>query len=133
MTMLADLPSAYTMGLTVQFNTAALSSSAATAGHLTGAGICIFTNTGATPGTYTTRTVAQMALDSNLVVGQSWLLIIVNTVITNAITLAGGTNVTIAGTATIAGVAARLFSCVYNSPTLMTFTGLAISLNAAAA
>lgn len=112
----------------VQLSTAALSSSTAAAGQLTGVGaaIVIMTNTGGTPGTYTTRTAAQMIADGALATGQSWLIILANNQGTGTLTLAGGSNVTVAGTATVAANTARLFTAIVATATTITITGLAL-------
>ncbi len=95
---------------TVQYNTRALSSSTANAGEASGSAICVMNASGATPGTYTTRTATQMIADSGLVLGTAYLLLLVNGQGTGTLTLAGGTGVTISGTATVANVTARLFT-----------------------
>ncbi len=121
----------------VQLNTRALSSSTANAGELTpqgGSGIVIMTNTGGTPGTYTTRTLAQMVADG-LQPGQNYLLILANNQGTGVLTLAAGSGVTaVAGTATVAINTARLFTVSVGgtiaSPTI-TITGLALAWTSA--
>lgn len=115
------------MGLSIQVNTAALSSSTASASQLSGSFITIMTNTGATPGTYTTRTTAQMVADSSLYVGQQYLLILANNQAVGTLTLAGGTGVTVGGTATVVGLTARIFTVTVASATAITITGLALS------
>lgn len=86
-----------------KFTTRALSSSTANAGDLTGAKFVTLHNTGATPGTLTSRTGAQMIADGFYQVGDSYMLRIVNAQGTGTLTLAAGDgNVTITGTATMA-------------------------------
>ena len=124
----------------VQFATASMSVGTLTAGQITGAPICVLNNSGATPGTQTTRTATLMIADAGLSLGQTWLIIIFNSVTTNALTLAGGTGVTISGTATVAGFSASAFSAqvtVVTTPTivitrLFTFGGGATNFGAAA-
>lgn len=127
MGMLNDLPSGLLVSGSVQHGTAALASSTAALGFLTGSAVCFALNSGATPGTLTTRTAVQMIADSNLQVGQSWAIVLCNVVTTNAITLAGGTGVTISGTTTVAGFTARLFIATVNSPTTITIDGKLVS------
>lgn len=125
---------------TVQFATAALSSSAASAGQLSGGAIVVMNNSGGTPGTYTTRTAAQMLADSGLVKGNRYLLLLVNGQATGTLTLAGGTGVTVSGTATVAANTARLFTVDVTNTTpgseaititnVMSFTGTAFAFGA---
>lgn len=115
------------------FNTAAMSSSTASAGWLTGTTpVLILNNSGATPGTLTTRTAAQMLADTALVVGQTWLVLLVNGQATGTLTLGGGSNVTISGTATVAANTARLYMGQVTSPTTISFTNLGWSFTATA-
>lgn len=124
--MLNDIPSNF-LGLpTPQFTSRSMSSSTANAGELTGAGLCIAANVGATPGSLTTRTPAQMIADSNLVVGQTWWLLLCNWQATGVLTLAAGVGAVVGGTATVAVNTCRLFTGVVNSLTVITFTGQAI-------
>lgn len=117
----------------IQFNTAALSSSTASAGQLSGSPICIMNNSGGTPGTYTTRTAALMVADSNLSPGQQWWIILVNGQGTGTLTLAGGSNVTISGTATVATNTLRFFIAqVNNAGTAITITNVGFSITATA-
>ena len=119
---------------TIQFNTAALSSTTAAAGQLSGSAICVMNNSGSTPGTYTTRTAAQMVADAGLALGSPYLLLLVNGQGTGSITLAGGTNVTISGTATVAPITARLFLVTVTNiitPTI-TIAGFNLSFTATA-
>lgn len=76
------------------------------AGDITGAGLCAFMSTNAAPGTFTTRTAAQMLADVNVQLPgvdglSSWVVRITNTG-AGAFTLAGGSGVTVSGTATVA-------------------------------
>lgn len=111
-----------------QLSTAALSSSAASAGQLSGAGVVIMNNSGSTPGTYTTRTAAQMVADSNLKAGQVYIVVLVNGQGTGTLTLGAGSGVTISGTATVATITARIFTVTVNNATLgseaITFTSI---------
>lgn len=86
-----------------KYTTRALSSSTAAAGELTGAQSVFMNNSGATPGTYTTRTAAQMIADGSYQVGDSYDLRIINGQGTGVLTLAAGdANVTLTGTMTMA-------------------------------
>ena len=72
------------------------------AGVITGGPIVYCVQSNATPGTQTTRTAAQLyADDPTSYPGQNYTLRIINTG-AGTITLAGGTGVTVAGTATVA-------------------------------
>lgn len=123
--MLNDIPSNF-LGLPIpQFASRSMSSSTANAGELTGAGIVIAANVGSTPGTLTTRTPALMIADSNLVVGQTWWLLLCNFQGTGVLTLGAGVGATVSGTATVAINTARLFTCVVASLTSIVFTGQA--------
>ena len=106
------------------YTTAADSGSTASAGQLSGSGVVCHNNSGANPGTLTTRTAAQMIGDSGLQVNQTYLLVLANGQGTGVLTLAGGTGVTITGTATVATSTARLFMVTVNGPTTMTFQNL---------
>ncbi len=115
----------------VTFNTRALSSSTANAGELSGSPLVVMNNSGATPGTYTTRTAALMVGDTNLLL---WWILLVNGQGTGTLTLAGGSGVTVAGTATVAPITARLFIAQVTNPATptITITGQAISMTATA-
>lgn len=113
----------------IQVSSASLSSSTASAGQLTGPGpgIIYMANVGSTPGSYATRTAAQMQADSSwLGVGQTYILILANNQGTGTLTLTAGSNVTVAGTATVAVNTARVFVVTTPTATTMVFTGLAI-------
>lgn len=119
----------------IQFTTAALSSSTAAAGQLTGsAPIIIMNNSGGTPGTYTTRTATQMIADSSLGFNASWWILLVNGQGTGTLTLAGGTGVTVSGTATVAVSTARFFSAKVSaiSTPAIVITDLGFSFTATA-
>ena len=117
-----DLATTTLAGLTgAKYNTAALSSTTASAGQLSGAVVVVMNNSGANPATYTTRTVAQMIADSLLQVGQVYLVILCNGQATGTLTLAGGTGVTITGTATVAANVFRIFTVTVNSMAAITF------------
>jgi hypothetical protein len=106
----------------------------ANAGELTGASLCIMTHvTGNNPGTFTTRTAAQMMADwPNLQVGQSWLILLANAQGTGVLTLGAGANVSVAGTATVPVNSARWFLATVTSATTITITGLPLSHTSAA-
>jgi len=113
---LADLPNA-------KYSTAALSGSTASAGQLTGAKFVVMNNSGANPGTYTTRTATQMFADTpNAQVGQSYVVRLKNGQATGNLTLAGGTGVT--ATATILPNTWRDFLVTFDTATTMTFQSL---------
>lgn len=126
--------------LTIQFATASFSAGTLSAGQITGAALCVLNNSGATPGTQTTRTATQMIADGGLTLGQTWWICIFNSVTTNALTLAGGSGVTVSGTATVAGFSATLFTAqvtLVSTPTIVitrsfTFGGGATNFGAAA-
>lgn len=124
-----DLPSSQWGALVtpVKQTSAALSSSTAAVGQLTGAPLVIMWNTGATPGTYTTRTNAQMIADAELQPGYSWLIILGNNQGTGTLTLGAGSGVTVSGTATVGTQVARLFLASVSSASVITITGLAFS------
>ena len=104
------------------WNTAALSSTTASAGQLSGGVVCVMNNSGANPGTYTTRTARQMITDSNLQNGQKYIVILCNGQATGTLTLGGGTGVTITGTATVAANVLRVYVVSIDTDTTMTFT-----------
>ena len=104
--------------LCAQYTTAALSGTTASAGQLSGAAVVVMNNSGANPGTYTTRTAAQMIADSNLQAGQTYLVILCNGQGTGTLTLAGGTGVTITGTATAAANVARVYTVTVGAATI---------------
>ena len=133
MPSLNDYPPGVAFPFTFQLTTAAISSSAFGAGALSGAAICVFNQSGATPGTGTTRTATQMIADSNLPLGQ-YLCIIINGQTTGTLTVAAGSGVTATGTLTVAANTGRLFTVnVTNIVTpAITITGLAISFTATA-
>lgn len=121
---------------TFQLNTAALSSTTASAGQLSGSAVCVMNNSGGTPGTYTTRTAAQMIADSGLVLGNPYLLLLVNGQGTGTLTLAGGSGVTVSGTATVAAITGRLFAVRVTNATpgseAITIASVGLSLTATA-
>lgn len=108
----------------LNFTSAAYSSSTVAAGVLTGAPICVVNNTGATPGTLTPRTAAQMIGDSGLLTGQTWLLILNNDQGTGTLTLGTATGVTVVGTATAAPNTATWFQGSMATGSTITFTRL---------
>ena len=94
---------------------------------LTGGASVALITTNATPGTQTTRTAAQLyADDPTAFIGGGYTLIIANSG-AGTLTLAGGTGVTVTGTATVATNTARIFNVRYGgteaSPTV-TITNL---------
>lgn len=77
---------------------------------------CISTN--ATPGTQTTRTALQMwGEDPTAVIGNGYTLRICNGGGSGTLTLAGGANVTVTGTATVANATFRDFQVSYGGTT----------------
>lgn len=126
-----DVPSGFSLPGVV-FGTAALSSSVAAAGQLSGGTLMVMNNSGGTPGTYTTRTAALMIADSGLQLGQIWWVLLVNGQGTGTLTLAGGSGVTAGGTLTVAANTARLFVFQMNSATTLTAVGQAWSFTATA-
>lgn len=100
-----------------QFNTAALSSSTASAGQLSGAGVVMMNNSANNPGTLTPRTAAQMVADSNLRAGQVYILVLVNGQSTGTLTLGTASGFTISGTATVAPITARIFTVTVTNST----------------
>lgn len=81
---------------------------------LTGGSEVVVITTNAVPGTQTTRTAAQMfADDPTAYVGQGYMVRVCNSG-AGTLTLAGGTGVTISGTATVATATFRDFSVVYS-------------------
>ncbi len=100
-----------------KYVTAALQSAAIPAASMTGADFVVFDNTGTTPGTLTTDTAANIiAASPGWQIGQSYMLRIRNdSGSANTATIAGGTGVTVTGTATIAQYVARDFIVTYTS------------------
>lgn len=90
---------------------------------ITGGDFVVVLQTNATPGTQTTRTAVQMyADDPTAFVGQRYTLRICNSG-AGTLTLAGGTGVTVTGTATVATTTFRDFHCAYGgTPTAPTLT-----------
>ena len=104
-----------------KYTTHTYSSATAGAGDLTGAAWVTSANTGATPGTLTTRTATQMFADAgNIQVGDHYKLRIVNAQGTGTLTLGAGAGVSITGTATIAANTYRDFDVVFTSATALT-------------
>ncbi len=102
--------------------------SALIAGDMEGADFCVLNaSTQATP-TFTTRTATQLAANiPNLEIGESYVLRVVNANSGTA-TMAGGTGVTISGTATLATNTWREFLMTYTA--LNTFTMVSIGTGA---
>ena len=90
---------------------------------ITGGDFVTVLQTNATPGTQTTRTAVQMfAEDATAFVNQRYTLRICNSG-AGTLTLAGGTGVTVTGTATVATTTFRDFNCTYGgTPTAPTLT-----------
>ena len=110
----------------IKWTTASMSVGTMTAGWITGSPIVVLNNSGATPGTQTTRTATELIADGNLQKGQTWLIAIFNSVTTNALTVGAGVGVTLAGAAqTVAG-----FSCRLWQATVMDVTTPAITMTA---
>lgn len=112
------------VNVAVKYSTnAASGATTAAAGDLTGATdtICNYSAVGAA--NLTTRTAAQMIADAGMVVGQGYVVEIMNSS-GGTTTLVGGTGVTINGTATIATTVARWYAVTVNSATTMTFQNL---------
>lgn len=93
------------------------------AGDITGGDVVILISAATTPGTQTTRTAAQMyADDPTAYPGRVYKLRICQSG-AGTMTVAGGTGVTISGTATIATTTWREFSIAYGgTPALPTVT-----------
>ncbi len=109
----------------VQYTTAALSSSTAAAGQLTGANFTVMNNSGANPGNYTTRTATQMFGDiPNCQIGTTYVLRIKNGQGTGILTVAAGTGVTLTGTMTIAINTFRDFAVTFQSTTTCTLQSI---------
>ncbi len=117
----------------ITFTTGAFASATAAANVLSGQGILIVNST-TNNGNYTTRTATQMITDSGLGLNQQWWLLLSNSGATNALTLVGGTGVTIVGTATVAAVTARLYiaQCTLVSTPTITYTNAGFSMTATA-
>ena len=115
-----DLSLAFPL-LSSKYNTAALSTTTASQGQLSGAAVVVMNNSGANPGTYTTRTATQMIADDNLQVGQIYVVILTNGQGTGTLTLAGGTGVTITGTATATINVGRIYTVTVTSASALTF------------
>ncbi len=100
-----------------KYTTAALSSTTAAAGQLTGAATVYMNNSGANPGTYTTRIGSDMAADNpGIPIGYSYTLVLTNGQATGTLTLAAGASgVTITGTATLAGNVGRIYQVTYTA------------------
>ena len=80
---------------------------------ITGGSDVTMITTNATPGTQTTRTAAQLFADDTAAsIGWGYVLTICNSG-AGTLTLAGGTGVTISGTATVATNTSRFFTVVY--------------------
>ncbi len=133
MSLKDDLPNNW--DLPIQFNTAALSTSTASAGQLTGAGICIMDNSGNNPGNFTTRTATEMIGDANLYLGQSWLIVLVNGQPTGNMGFVAGVGVTLSGGSIIGVSSGRIYIAkvanmaipAISIRNLMSFTGTALA------
>jgi len=92
-------------------------------GTITGGSFVVLVSASTTPGTQTTRTAQQMyADDPTAAPGQGYVLRICQSG-AGTLTLAGGTGVTVTGTATVATTTFRDFAVVYGgTPTAPTVT-----------
>lgn len=113
------------------FSSRAMSSSTANAGELAGSAVCICNNSGATPGTLTPRTAAQMIADGGLQINQTWLLILSNNQGTGILTLGTATGVTISGTATAGTNTITIFQGQVTAANTIVFTRLGTIIIAA--
>lgn len=104
-----------------QFTSVSTGNGTAAAGALEGGQFTVYATSGATA--LTTRTAAQMITQAGLAVGQSYILRVYNT---NAgtLTLTGGTNVTITGTATIATAVFRDYVVTVTGAAAITFQNI---------
>lgn len=111
-----------------QFSTAVLSSTTASAGQLTGANFTVMANSGANPGTLTTRTASQMFGDiPNCQAGFSYILRLFNNQGTGVLTLGGAaTGVTYTGTMTVAVNSYRDFFVTFPTTTTCTIQSLGV-------
>ena len=96
----------------------------ASVGELTGSPVVVMSNSGANPGTYTTRTALLMIGDAPCQVGMTWLLILANNQATGVLTLGGGVGVTVTGTATVATNTARAYVGSIDSLSAISFTNV---------
>ena len=105
-----------------KYSTAALQAAAIPAANMSGGDFVVFDNTGTTPATLTTDTAANIiAANPGWQVGQSYMLRIRNdSGSANTATIAGGTGVTVTGTATIAQYVARDFVVTYTGASAVT-------------
>jgi hypothetical protein len=101
-----------------KFTTRAMSSSTANAHDLSGSGVVILNNSGATPGTFTPRTAAQMVADDNLIAGQQYIVLLSNGQATGTLTLGTATGFTISGTTTVATNTVRIYTVTVTNSTL---------------
>jgi len=114
----------------VKFTAAALSAGTLAAGLIAGAAKkCVLQcNVGATPGTQTTRTAAQMLADvPGAQVGDVYEFRIVNNTAAAVLTLAGDASVTTTGTMTVAALSFRDFILTFLSATTANITSLGVS------
>ncbi len=71
-----------------------------------------------------------MIADSGLQAGQAYLVILANGQATGTLTIAGGTGVTITGTATVAANTARIYTVTVNTGSTITFQNVAGAITA---
>lgn len=110
-----------------QYNKNTAGVGTAAAGEVTGARFVSLELENDTAYAYTTRTVAEMVADLGeaFFVGMSYMLLISNTG-SGTVTLTAGTGVTLAETATIATLKARLFHVNFSSATACTITSVGV-------
>lgn len=112
----------------VQYTTGTTTTTFA-AGQLTGANMAVYLNTGATPGTITTRTAAQMFNDfPGATTGYAYIIRIVNAQVTGTLTVGAGTGVTLSavnsGLTTVAVSTFRDYVFTFTSPTAATMQSI---------
>jgi hypothetical protein len=110
----------------VQYSTSSVATGSMAAGLITGANLCVWKQTGATPGAQLVRTAAQLLADTpNGRIGQSTVFRIVETGAgTLTVTTDAGATVTLVGTMTVPTNTWRDFMLTLNSPTTATVQSL---------
>ena len=110
----------------VQYTTSSVTTGSIAAGVITGANMCVWNQTGATPGAQLVRTAAQMLADQpNGRVGQSIVFRIVETGAgTLTLTADAGATVTLTGTMTVPTNTWRDFMLTFNSATTATIQSI---------
>lgn len=116
-----------------QYKTAALQAAAIVAANMAGSAVCVFDNTGTTPGSLPTDTAANIiAAVPGWQIGQSYLLKIRNSSgSANTATITAGTGVTLTGTMTIAQYVQREFIVTYTGAGAVTLQSVGDSAGAA--